>query len=266
MENTYASGDEANDHTENAQEPHTYNDSLLDDSDDISGSTPRPPQMQSAIKPRFASFDSPYETLKHELKGGKSQAEELQEEEEQLSEFAPETPGRQTGYHDMSMTPLSSPFEPTTKLPGTATSHKPKDVLLHRVLDKTYRLAATPHSTRPLKQKSPTKPKSAWQDSSPMSSPPSMAPQLRSEIFSSPVRLKQNAPAPRTPGVSVQTPQKRRNIGHQEDEDEITWESDSDDADDVYKELGMSPPKTIQFALGPSRLLQTPGMFEHRTS
>lgn len=41
--------------------------------------------------------------------------------------------------------------------------------------------------------------------------------------------------------------------------DEITWESDSDeDADDVYKQLGMSPPKTIQFAIPPGRLLQTP--------
>lgn len=41
--------------------------------------------------------------------------------------------------------------------------------------------------------------------------------------------------------------------------DEITWESDSDeDADDVYKQLGMSPPKTIQFAIAPGRLLQTP--------
>lgn len=42
--------------------------------------------------------------------------------------------------------------------------------------------------------------------------------------------------------------------------DEITWESDSDeDADGVYKELGMSPPKTIQFSFPQSRLLQTPG-------
>ncbi|KAJ3498310.1 hypothetical protein NLG97_g1228 [Lecanicillium saksenae] len=37
---------------------------------------------------------------------------------------------------------------------------------------------------------------------------------------------------------------------------EIDWESDEDD-DDLYG--GMSPPKTIQFALPPSKLLQTPG-------
>jgi len=41
--------------------------------------------------------------------------------------------------------------------------------------------------------------------------------------------------------------------------DEISWESDSDDdAEGVYRELGMSPPKTIQFSLPQSRLLQTP--------
>lgn len=40
--------------------------------------------------------------------------------------------------------------------------------------------------------------------------------------------------------------------------DEITWDSDSEDAEDVYKTLGMSPPKTIQFAIPPNRVLQTP--------
>lgn len=97
-----------------------------------------------------------------------------------------------------------------------------------------------------------------------MSSPPVAAPQLRSEIFSSPVRQQYNrASAPRTPGVSIHTPAKgvAKDAGNRmTKKDEISWESDSDqDADDVYKELGMSPPKTIQFAIPPSRLLQTPG-------
>jgi DASH complex subunit ASK1 len=44
--------------------------------------------------------------------------------------------------------------------------------------------------------------------------------------------------------------------------DEITWESDSDeDGDGIYAELGMSPPKTMTFAVPQSRLLRTPGMF-----
>ncbi|KLU81861.1 hypothetical protein MAPG_00942, partial [Magnaporthiopsis poae ATCC 64411] len=68
---------------------------------------------------------------------------------------------------------------------------------------------------------------------------------------------------PRTPGVSVQTPatgRKTRDVfGAQsgaggDKADEIGWDSDSDE--DVY--AGMSPPKTIQFAMPASRLLQTP--------
>jgi DASH complex subunit ASK1 len=98
-----------------------------------------------------------------------------------------------------------------------------------------------------------------------MSSPPIAAPQLRSEIFSSPVRQQYNPNAPRTPGVSIHTPAKgqaQNTANPIAKKDEISWESDSDqDADDVYKELGMSPPKTIQFAIPPSRLLQTPGNF-----
>jgi DASH complex subunit ASK1 len=96
-----------------------------------------------------------------------------------------------------------------------------------------------------------------------MSSPPEAAPQLHAEIFSSPIRKQYNAP--RTPGVSVQTPVTAK-VKEPEfkpvKKDEISWESDSDeDAEGVYRELGMSPPKTIQFNLPQSRLLQTPGRF-----
>ncbi|KAJ3564968.1 hypothetical protein NPX13_g7666 [Xylaria arbuscula] len=77
---------------------------------------------------------------------------------------------------------------------------------------------------------------------------------------------------PRTPGVSVQTPataRKTRDIfaevrsqeqkkGKGKERDEITWESDEDDIDDDSVFGGMSPPKTIQFALPPSKLMQTP--------
>jgi DASH complex subunit ASK1 len=62
----------------------------------------------------------------------------------------------------------------------------------------------------------------------------------------------------------VQTPAKGkgREAAKPAKKDEITWESDSDeDAEGVYRELGMSPPKTIQFSLPQSRLLQTPGEF-----
>ena len=72
------------------------------------------------------------------------------------------------------------------------------------------------------------------------------------------------AGGPRTPGVSVQTPatgRKTKDVfagkrgASSKYDDDITWGSDSDDFG------GMSPPKTIQFALPPSKLLQTPGTF-----
>ncbi len=190
----------------------------------------------------------------------------------------------------MSMTPRAS-------LDGAddPTAGKNKDPLLHRLLDKNYRIQATPHKpmthgTSPKKWKVTGTAKEsdrargekapAWQDS-PMSSPEMAVPKLRSEAFMSPLKAAYRgrpaaaAGAPRTPGVSVQTPAAGRKtkdvLGtesdrdnnktqQRKDRDEITWESDSDkEFDDIYG--GMSPPKTIQFALPPSRLLQTPGVY-----
>lgn len=185
--------------------------------------------------------------------------EELQDD----TQIPPTTPGAQPRIPAMSMTPESSPFEPTSYLQTTA--QKQKDPLLHRVLDKNYRVQATPHIVRKENKTSANKP--SWRDSdSPMSSPPVAAPQLRSEIFSSPIRQQYRPNAPRTPGVSIaaQTPAKSKgtDIFTTNRKDEISWESDSDeDAEGVYKTLGMSPPKTIQFNLPQSRLLQTPGRF-----
>lgn len=235
-------------------------DSLLDDID-ISGSTPRTARPKSRsgtnTKPNFANYPSPYEALKHELKG-----EEKALEDGDDTQVPPRTPGTRQRLPDMSMTP-ESPFEPTSYLPSATQRRAGRDPLLHRVLDKNYRIQATPHTTRK-EQKTPAN-KPSWRDTtSPMSSPPVEAPQLHAEIFSSPIRQKYNkSNAPRTPGISVQTPAK----GKAKDfnakppkKDEISWESDSDeDEDDVYKELGMSPPKTIQFVFPQSKLLQTPG-------
>lgn len=221
-------------------------DSLLDNVD-VSGSTPRPPRPKSGAN--FAGYPSPYEALKKQMKGGSADEEDERE--------PPTTPGPQSRLPDMSMTPKSSsPFEPTTRLPSTQKRTGGGQVLLHRVLDKNYRVQATPHKT--------PKAKATWRDlDSPMSSPPAAAPQLRAEIFSSPVRLEHiQAHAPRTPGISVQTPAKGKAKASKKEE--ITWESDSDeDPEGVYKELGMSPPKTIQFSMPQSRLLQTPGTCGH---
>ncbi|KAH8597247.1 DASH complex subunit Ask1-domain-containing protein [Bisporella sp. PMI_857] len=251
---TYASshrGDETL-QTEGEHEYDQEQDSLLDDAD-ISGSTPRAPRPESSIgKDRFADYGSPYEALKREMKEGS-----LSENED--TQLLPSTPGTKSRIPDMSMNPESSPFDPTSYL--QATKKKPgEDPLLHRVLDKNYRIQATPHKTV-FKEKTPAN-KPSWRDTtSPMSSPPVAAPQLNANIFSSPIRRPYTQPAPRTPGVSVNpTPAKKKeDFPKPPKKDEISWESDSDeDAEGVYRELGMSPPKTIQFNLPQSRLLQTP--------
>lgn len=234
-------------------------DSLLDNAD-ISGSTPRAPHPKSTSsdKPKFADYSSPYEDLKQELKGTSKKSNDADE-----SHTMPMTPGHQSRVPDMSMTPMSSPFDPTSYLQSTA--NRAADPLLHRVLDKNYRIQATPHTTHK-DQKTPAN-KPSWRDTtSPMSSPPVAAPQLHAEIFDSPIRKQYSRPnAPRTPGISVQTPAKGKATQYPSKaskKDEISWESDSDeDVEGVYNEMGMSPPKTIQFNLPQSRLLQTPGMY-----
>lgn len=237
-------------------------DSLLDDAD-MSGSTPRQPTI-SGQAAKFADYGSPYEDLRRELRGSGPDDDDDGETDLVL----PTTPGQQQQrLPDMSMTPLSSPFAPATYQPS-AQRRADADPLLHRILDKNYRLQATPHTARKATASTVQTPatKPSWKDEgTPMSSPPAPAPQLNTEIFSSPIRERYNGglastAAPRTPGVSVQTPRKgsERGFGSKY---EIGWESDSDSEGDVYKELGMSPPKTIQFALPQSRLLQTPGTF-----
>lgn len=257
-------------------------DSLLDDGE-LTGSTPRAPATRSRIA-NFSNLESPYEALKRELKGEPpapdADDDEEDEEEDSTVIFAQHT----ARLPDMSMTPHLPRGQPSPE-------RKSKDPLLHRILDKNYRLQATPHKG-PMLRVSPLKgaegrekgkgkgdeeaaPAPAWQDS-PMSSPIMEMPKLRSEAFMSPVktaarqRLVQatTGGGPRTPGVSVQTPnagrKKTRDIYAEEStaelpeagqKYEIDWDSDSDEG--AFG--GMSPPKTIQFALPPSKLLQTPG-------
>ena len=98
----------------------------------------------------------------------------------------------------------------------------------------------------------------------PDSSPPMPAPELRAEIFGSPSKSR------RVPGVSVLTPArntagKSKGDGGEGDykgkalpSHTGIWDSDSDD--DGLPE-GMSPPKTMQFHIPPSKLLKTPGKF-----
>ncbi|KAL1883792.1 hypothetical protein VTK73DRAFT_8328 [Phialemonium thermophilum] len=276
--------------------------SLLSDGDGtLTGSTPRPPATKSlSIRPQFADLGSPYEVLKREMRkemdsGGTAGGAADESDTEIL--FQQQT----ARLPDMSMTPRQSltpgagrdqDGDDTTQF---GTSRKHKDPLLHRVLDKNYRLLATPlkgagTGVSPIrwrvaeKKDGDTRAGSkghekanmpVWQDS-PLSSPEMEVPKLRSAAFLSPVKgsdgnryrdrlaAARAATAAPTPGVSVQTPatgRKTRDVFQRtparttgRETDEITWESDSDE--DIY--AGLSPPKTINFALPPSKLLQTP--------
>ncbi|KAF3767693.1 hypothetical protein M406DRAFT_288848 [Cryphonectria parasitica EP155] len=273
---------EADDHSITADETASYHEqdeSLLDDgTGDLAGSTPRaaPPKKS---RPHFAKLGSPYEQLKRELKGdGDGGGDQASGGDDSDSDIVPHQ--HTTRLPDMSMTPRSSlGGADLTEDDVFSTARKNKDPLLHRLLDKNYRIQATPHKptgVSPIKWKVTEKPQDkgklpAWQEDSPMSSPEMAIPTLRSAAFMSPVKFPAGGrpagrvPAssgPRTPGVSVQTPatarktkdvyaDKSQERGRQRDE--VSWDSDEDD---VYG--GMSPPKTIQFALPPSKLLQTP--------
>lgn len=251
--------------------------SLLDDGDgDLAGSTPRAPGEKKA-RPRFAKLETPYEQLRREMRGDAQQNPDSGDDSD--TEIIPHQ--HTTRLPDMSMTPRSSLGAGNLAEDDIfSTASKNKDPLLHRMLDKNYRIQATPHKptgVSPIKWKVTEKAQDsgklpAWPEGSPQSSPEMAIPTLRSAAFMSPVKFPPGsrprpvpAPgAPRTPGVSVQTPATARktkdvyadeNRGRQRD-DEVSWESDEDDMCG-----GMSPPKTIQFALPPSKLLQTPGKF-----
>ncbi|KAJ5727760.1 hypothetical protein N7493_005580 [Penicillium malachiteum] len=198
------------------------------------------------------------------------------------SSTLPSTPGRQPFFPPGAAadTPMSSPFIPPASsaryqsASRDARYQKPSDPVLHQMLDKTYRVQATPlgkgfrnagegTNTR---SKFATTPKQAASsryafDDSPISSPEPEAPQMHSEIFSSPIKgvdtpgtnrkrrtsSNRQRDIPR-PGFSVLTPAKKSGGNR------AVWDSDDDFDDD----LGPSPPKTMQFHIPQSRLMQTP--------
>ena len=258
------------------QGPGDDDDSLLDDAE-LAGSTPRPPPTKT-FKTQLASLDSPYESMKKEMTNNADETSVLQDDDSSVL-FAQRT----ARLPDMSGTPRSVLERQTSE----QSVQRGKDPLLHRILDKNYRIQATPH--KPALRISPLKGKDSegngdfrsWkQPDSPMSSPDLAAPKLRSEAFMSPYKsnARQKLAAatqkggPRTPGISVQTPGTARKTRDaladddttrdiQHDKIDIDWDIGEEvDDDDIDLYAGMSPPKTIQFALPPSKLLQTPGM------
>ena len=209
----------------------------------------------------FADYPSPYEALRQEVGKGMNP-------EDLTSTHPPQTPGKSpanaTHTQDIAMTPDSSPFLPPapTSIPRPSTARKKTDPLLHRVLDRNYRVQATPlasarrgnlqqanraNATTTLATTAQTR---LLDDA--LSSSPDMpaAPQLHAEIFSSPAK-----PMPqRTPGVSVLTPAKPKGTAAHKG----IWDSDDELDDDDDNAFG-SPPKTMQFHVPQSRLLKTPG-------
>lgn len=288
-----------------ARDPTMHGEESLLDEAELSGSTPRLPSTKT-VKADMSDRGTPFDSMRREMRNEEeNNTTVLQDEEDSTVLFAQRT----AQLPDMSLTPSGQRDDDTAEQQRSA--RRNKDPLLHRVLDKNYRVQSTPHRPglriSPLKKddgkkkdKGKAKAKASWQeDDSCMSSPDIAPPTLRSEVFMSPYKLmaRQRIAAasqgPRTPGVSVQTPvagQKKsrdvfsstargRAVGkgkgdvgpstttteeattwQKRQKYEIDWESDEDgDDDDLY--AGMSPPKTIQFALPPSKLLQTPGEF-----
>ncbi|RKF59762.1 DASH complex subunit ask1 [Golovinomyces cichoracearum] len=243
---------------EEESEIHDENyDSLLEN-EDIIESTPRAPQLNQTRE----KFDLTERSISYEKSEIEIEKETEFQHQNKKSEDISATQSYSLNVPDLMAAPTLSPSKPTKYSLSATPKKQGLDPFFHRVLDKNYRLQATPLPTPKIK-KTPSN-KASWRDlTSPISSPPAAAPQLHADLFSSPTRPRHaKVAATRTPGISVQTPFKGKldkNSSKPLVKEEISWESDSEeDAEDVYRELGMSPPKTIQFNLSQSKLLQTP--------
>lgn len=235
-----------------------------------SHSTPRPPKPKNF---QAEEYPSPYETLRGEV----NTTTNLDVTSLLRSDDLPQTPGQRPAILEgIARTPEDSPTLPQrpSSIPRPSTTRKKTDPLLHRVLDKNYRIQATPLSTarfrvQPLETPETTtrgrktSSKNDELDSSPMVAPP----QLHDEMFNSPERRQYTSTLQRTPGVSVLTPARNKTggkLGTQKTAARTPGIWDSDDEDDGIDEAtgmpyGASPPKTMQFHIPQSRLVKTPG-------
>lgn len=223
-----------------------------------SHSTPRPTAKQKSQQAAFADYPSPYETLRQEINNTTVDATSLSHV------TAPETPGKPTfAMADIAVTPQSSPYlPPPTSIPRPSTARKQTDPLLHRILDRNYRVQATPltatrfanfHSKIATTPATSRRGRNTKIDPTLSSSPEVAPPELHPEIFTSPER-KQPAP-----GVSVLTPSRGEPFVSKAPTHTLgVWDSDEDDLDDEL-DFGQSPPKTMQFHVPQNRLLKTPG-------
>ncbi|CAG7916529.1 unnamed protein product [Penicillium olsonii] len=244
-----------------------------------SHSTPRAPgytHHDDDITTSSMDYSSSYENLRKQVNESEAPFE-LPD-----SSTLPSTPGREPFLPRgvSASTPMSSPFLPPASQPSTQDRkyQKSSDPVLHQVLDKTYRVQATPlgkgfrnvgggTNTRSKYNITPKKAETTSKygyDDSPISSPEPEAPQLHSEIFSSPIKgvdtpgthrkrrtSSNHMREPPRPGMSVLTPAKKP-TGKS-----AMWDSD-DDLEYDDEDLGPSPPKTMQFHIPQSRLMRTP--------
>lgn len=224
-----------------------------------SHSTPRPPRQGQNEK----SGPSPYKSLRQDVD------ESTNIDVTYASMNNPRTPSKQTSslLDDVAMTPEMSP-EPQRRSDQPSrpeTAQKKSDPLLHTVLDKNYRIQATPLTAarRNRLGRTPLSTARGGQrtQTTALDSSPLAPPELHAEFLNSPVRreLTQNLKQQRTPGYPAATPGQDKNVGGRPQLS--VW--DSDDEDENMNEAtgmpyGMSPPKTMQFRAPPSRLLQTP--------
>ncbi len=224
-------------------------------------STPRPQRQK---QPNIAIYPSPYETLKRETLNANDTP----------NSTLPSTPHAQVASPADTQ---SSPFAPPSTTHHTNYRTPANDIILHRVLDRNWRLQATPHSTaRPLPYRTKSAPEAtprgatiergrrAKENYDLDSSPAIAAPELHAEIFDTPARKG------RIPGVSILTPARRKkpsaadsaSRGKSKEVARGIWsDSDDDDDDDDGAALGMSPPKTMQFHVPQGRLMRTPGTY-----
>ena len=237
----------------------TYDNSHFDESPNFETPEPTP---RASRKSQVEPYASPYEKLRREVQGNG-----IQDEASTPSSTLPSTPRNQTMSEDPDdSSPLMQPSSARQNKKQPQGRTPANDPLLHRILDKNYRIQATPHSQAHLPRhgadlRTPVTGRRVPADELD-SSPIMEAPQLRAELFNSPAK---NRP-PRVPGVSVLTPAKKKPAESEEGGEfrnhgkakAKVWDSDSEDDDDGLPE-GMSPPKTMQFHIPQSKLLRTPG-------
>ncbi|KPI43604.1 DASH complex subunit ask1 [Cyphellophora attinorum] len=254
-------------------------------------STPRPTHRQArddtSTSASYAEYPSPYEALRQEVNQTAVDTTSMTKatDYDDTQQPAPSTPGAQTRLEptEYETRPQSSPFLPSQQPPPSSarptTARKKTDPLLHRILDKNYRVQATPLTTRKHNAATPGTSQRTQRrlfDSSPMSSPEVPAPQLNSALFSPRKPTNPRSNAPRVPGVSVLTPRRDPQAAAAQQSripqpsnaqytpqhpasQRGTWDiNSSDDEDDSDVLQFGSPPKTMQFHVPQNRLLKTP--------